>query len=200
VIATAILAAGAARRMRGADKLLEPVAGEAVLRRITRAAAATGGPVAVTLRAPDPARVAVLEGLGATLLPVPESDEGMSASIRAAAGWALGLGAAGLILCPADLPGLGPADFAALAAAFDPAGPPLRAADDRGQPGHPVAFPARFLPDLAGLHGDAGAQGLLRAHPPRLLPRPHRGPTLDLDTPEDWAAWRAADRPGNRND
>lgn len=191
MIATAILAAGSARRMRGADKLLEPVAGEAVLRRTARTACAIGGPVAVTLRDPDPARAAVLEDLAVTLLAVPEAAEGMAASIRAAAAWAAGLGAAGLILAPADLPELAPEDFAAVAAVLAPDGPPLRATDAQGRPGHPTAFPARLFPELAGLAGDQGARPVLTAHPPRMIPRPSRGPTLDLDTPEDWAAWRA---------
>jgi molybdenum cofactor cytidylyltransferase len=192
VIATAILAAGSARRMRGADKLLEPVGGEAVLRRLARAAAAAGGPVAVTLRDPDPARAAALAGLDVTLIPVPDAAEGMAASIRAATAWARGLRAAGLILCPGDLPDLGPQDFAALAAAFDPLGPPLRATDADGTPGHPAAFPAHLFPELAAVSGDQGARAVLSAHPPRPLPRPGHGPTLDLDTPEAWAAWRAA--------
>jgi molybdenum cofactor cytidylyltransferase len=190
-----ILAAGSARRMRGADKLLERVGEEPVLRRLTRAAGACGGAVAVTLRDPDPARRAALAGLPVTLLPVPDAAEGMAASVRAAVGWARGLGAAGLILCPGDLPDLGSDDFAALAAAFDPAGPPLRAADADGRPGHPVAFPARLFPALAGTRGDEGARAVLAAHPPRTLPRPGHGPTLDLDTPEDWAAWRAGHPP-----
>lgn len=194
MIATAILAAGSARRMRGADKLLEPVGGTPVLRRLAQPAAATGGPVAVTLRAPDPDRAAVLAGLDLTPLPVPDAAEGMAASIRAAARWAGEIGAQGLILCPGDLPELGAQDFAALAQALDPEGPPLRATDAQGTPGHPVAFPARLLPELARVTGDAGARGVLAAHPPRLIVRPGRGPTLDLDTPEAWAAWRRGDR------
>ena len=44
-----LLAAGASRRMRGADKLLEPVDDEPLLRRQARAALASGvGPVAVS--------------------------------------------------------------------------------------------------------------------------------------------------------
>lgn len=194
MIATAILAAGSARRMRGADKLLEPVRGEAVLRRLAQAALAAGGPVAVTLRDPDPTRAAALAGLDVTPLPVPQAAEGMAASVRAAAGWAMALGAAALILAPADLPDLGTAEFAALHAAFTPDGPPLRAADETGAPGHPTLFPTRLFPALAQLTGDRGAQGVLAQHPPRLIRRPGFGPTRDLDTPEDWAAWRR-DRP-----
>lgn len=189
-LAAAILAAGSARRMRGADKLLEPVAGEAVLTRLTRAAFALGGPVAVTLRRPDPGREAALAGLEVVRLPVPEAAEGMAASIRAAAAWAAGLGAEGLLLCPADLPELTPEDFATLARAFDPEGPPLRATDEDGTLGHPVIFPARLFPALAGVQGDQGARAVLAAHPPRLIPLPGRRATTDLDTPEDWSRWR----------
>jgi len=191
-LAVAILAAGSARRMRGADKLLEPVAGEPVLRRLARVARAAGGPVAVTLRVPDTARAQALAGLDAALLPVPDAEEGMAASVRLAADWALGLGAEGLMLCPGDLPELEPGDFAALAAAFDPAGPPLRACSADGQAGHPVVFPARLLPDLRRVTGDRGARLVLAAHPPRLVPLPGQRATTDLDTPEAWAAWRAA--------
>lgn len=192
MIATVILAAGSARRMRGGDKLLEPVAGEPVLRRLARAARAAGGPVAVTLRVPDTDRARALDGLDATLLPVPDADEGMAASVRVAADWALGLGVDGLALCPGDLPELEPGDFAALAAVFDPSGPPLRACDAGGQAGHPVVFPARMLPDLRRVTGDRGARVVLAAHPPRLVPLPGRRATTDLDTPEAWAAWRSA--------
>ncbi|MFD1808925.1 NTP transferase domain-containing protein [Gemmobacter lanyuensis] len=44
-----ILAAGAASRMRGGDKMLEQVAGVPQLRRIVNAACATGAPVRVAL-------------------------------------------------------------------------------------------------------------------------------------------------------
>ena len=190
MIATAILAAGSAARMRGGDKLLEPVADEPVLRRLARAAQGAGGPVAVTLRDPDPARAAAIDGLSVTPLPVPDAAEGMAASIRAAASWARGIGAAGLILCPGDLPELEGADFATIAAALTSEGPPIRACDQTGRPGHPVAFPSRLFAPLSRLAGDSGARAVLASHPPRLIPLPGRRATLDLDTPEAWAAWR----------
>ncbi len=190
MIATTLLAAGSARRMLGVDKLLAPIAGEPLLRKLARAALAAGGPVGVTLRVSDAARALVLDGLPVTLLPVPEADEGMAASIRKAALWAKELGAEGLILCPADLPELSGEDFAVLANEFEPAGPPLRLADQDGRAGHPVAFPARFLAALATLRGDKGAASILAEQPCRLIVRAHRGPTLDLDTPEDWERWR----------
>jgi len=183
-----LLAAGASSRMRGADKLLQAVEGEPLLRRQARALLAAGlGPVAVTLP-PDPAaRASVLQGLPVTLLPVPEAAQGLSASLRAAARWA---GEAALLVVPADMPDLAARDFAAAAAGFDGARP-LRAAGADGTPGHPVIFPAALVPLFARLSGDEGARAILRAHPPVLLPLPGRNALTDLDTPEDWAAWRA---------
>lgn len=190
-VAVALLAAGAGRRMRGGDKLLEGVNGVALLRHLATQALAAGlGPVAVTLRTDAPARAAVLAGLAVTSLPVPDADDGMSASLKAAARWAQGLGVDGLMICPADLPELTAEDFTALARSFDPDGPPLRATAQDGTPGHPVLFPARLLPDFATLTGDRGAQPVLRHHPPRHIPLMARHATTDLDTPEDWTAWR----------
>lgn len=187
-----LLAAGASRRMRGADKLLEQVAGEALLRRQARAMlGARAGPVLVTLPPDRPDRAAVLQGLALGLLPVPKAAEGLSASLRAAARVALDdPRRPGLLIAPADMPDLTAGDFAAAAAAFDGIHP-LRATGE-GMPGHPVIFPHARLPDLLHLTGDSGARAVLAAHPPMPLPLPGRHALTDLDTPEDWAVWRAA--------
>ena len=55
-----ILAAGAASRMRGGDKMLEQVAGVPQLRRIVNAACATGAPVRVALPPDRPLRAAAI--------------------------------------------------------------------------------------------------------------------------------------------
>jgi CTP:molybdopterin cytidylyltransferase MocA len=190
-LAVALLAAGAGRRMRGGDKLLEPVEGVALLRHIATQALAAGlGPVAVTLRTDAPARAAALDGLALDQLAVPDADDGMSASLKAAARWAQELGVDGLMICPADLPELTTEDFVLLARSFDPKGPPLRATAQDGTPGHPVLFPASLLPAFASLGGDRGAQSVLREHPPRFVALTAGHATTDLDTPEDWEAWR----------
>lgn len=184
-----LLAAGAATRMQGRDKLLEPVEGQPLLRRQARAALTAGlGPVAVTLPPDRPLRRQALTGLAVTPLPVPEAATGMAASLRAAAIWAAGQA---LMVVPADMPDLTAADFVSLARAFD-GQTPLRATAADGTPGHPVIFPAALLPLFAALTGDEGARRLLRDHPPQLHPLPDRHALTDLDTPEDWAAWRSA--------
>ncbi|MCC5989740.1 MAG: nucleotidyltransferase family protein [Pararhodobacter sp.] len=190
-LAVLIPAAGASRRMHGRDKLLEGVAGEPVLRRLAREALdAALGPVAVTLRWPDPVRRAALDGLAVSVLELPEAGEGMAASLRAGAAWALGQGVAGLFICPADMPAIEAGDFAALAAEFSPGGKPLRAASPDGRAGHPVLFPATLLERLENLQGDAGAGAVLAAFPPRLVPLRDARALIDLDTQEDWENWR----------
>ncbi len=183
-----IPAAGASARMRGGDKLMEQVDGQPMLRRQAGVALMTRRPVMITLRPTDTARQAALEGLAVRILEVPDAASGMSASLRRAAG---ALGTA-LMILPADMPDLTAQDLTALIAAWEQA-PDLihRGSTEGGQPGHPVIFPARFLPDLTGLAGDEGARPIVARTPALLVPLPGRHAVTDLDTPEDWAAWRA---------
>lgn len=199
-LALALLAAGQARRMRGRDKLLEPVDGAPLLRHLAQQALhAALGPVCITLPPEENpqsgARRAALDGLPVALIPVGQAAEGMAASLRAAAVWAQGQVCAGLMVMPADMPELRQSDFRQLAAAFTPEGPPLRASSHAGTPGHPVVFPARLLPAFAALQGDNGARSLLSRHPPRLVALPGLRAITDLDTPEAWADWRAQAAP-----
>lgn len=195
-VAILIPAAGFARRMRGADKLMEPVAGQPVLRRIAQAACAVARTVIVTLPQGGfgPSRLAALDGLAVTPILVPDAAEGMAASLRAGM-TTLPEGASGVMILLADLPEIEAADLAALIDAFraDPAAPIVRATAADGQPGHPVIFPRDLFAELAQVSGDSGAKALLAAHRNRLrdLPLPGRRAVTDLDTPEDWAAWRA---------
>ncbi|MBD3765559.1 MAG: NTP transferase domain-containing protein, partial [Rhodobacterales bacterium] len=106
-------------------------------------------------------------------------------------------GVAGVMILPADMPGFAPEDLAAMQAAFAQAPDCiLRATSQDGQPGHPAVFPADLIPDLARVTGDEGGRSVLRAeaHRVRLLPLPGDRAVLDLDTPQDWAAFRASGR------
>jgi len=58
-----------------------------------------------------------------------------------------------------------------------------------------VLFPNHLLSEFEDLCGDKGAAALLKAHSEKIkyvLLNDNRA-RLDLDTPEDWAAWRALD-------
>lgn len=186
-----IPAAGSSSRMRGGDKLLEQVGGVALLRRQAMMAAALA-PVLVTLPPDRPTRAAALKGTGVLSRILPDAAEGMAASLRAGARAAAGRA---LMVLPADMPEIDATDLATLIA--ESAARPdaiLRGTGADGTPGHPVVFPPDLLPELATLHGDEGARSVLRRHAPRIhsVPLPGQHALTDLDTPEDWAAWRAA--------
>ncbi len=188
-----LLAAGASTRMRGGDKLMEYVAGQPLIAHLAQQARATGFSLFVTLPDLDHPRAGAIHG--AKLIPVPDAGQGMSASIRAGIS-NLPDDTAGVMILPADMPEITTADFRTLADQFDgPNGTILRASsvDDQGQPrpGHPVLFPRRCFHALKTLTGDSGAKALLRGESVMHIPLPGRHALTDLDTPEDWAAWRA---------
>jgi CTP:molybdopterin cytidylyltransferase MocA len=188
-----ILAAGSASRMRGGDKLLEQVDGQPQLARILQAALQTGLPVTVALPPDRPDRAVVIAGLPARQITVPDPAQGMAASLTA--GLASLPATAGVMLLLADLPEITTADLITLRDAW--AQEPeaiLRGAAADGTPGHPVCFPPDLREDLMTLKGDEGARAVLVRHRARLrlIPLPDRHATTDLDTPEDWATWRAA--------
>lgn len=190
-----IPAAGASRRMGAGDKCLEDVAGEPVLRRAARLALSTGARVLVSLPATGPrlaGRLAALVGLTAEVVILPDASEGMAASLRAGARAALEQAAPGMMILLPDMPEITEDDIGLLLSRFMlfPERP-LRAASADGQPGHPVIFPARLLPELDGLRGDKGGRELLDRDQVILVPLAGQSAILDLDTPAEWAAWRA---------
>lgn len=194
-----LLAAGSSSRMRGGDKLLEPVEGRPLLTRIAEAALVTGLPVHVALPPDRPERCAALEGLAIRPLTVPDPAKGMAESLKAGL-VALPHGA-DIMLLLADLPEITGADLITMRDHWrqEPEAI-LRGAAADGTPGHPVCFPADLRDDLMTLQGDEGARSVLVRHRARLrlIPLPGRHATTDLDTPEDWSAWRAGQAAGAR--
>jgi CTP:molybdopterin cytidylyltransferase MocA len=184
-----MLAAGASSRMQGRDKLLEEIEDEALLRLMARRAIKSGVPVRVVLGPGQDARRAVLEGLEVEIVEAGGTD-GMAASIRAGVE---GLSGA-VLLVLADMPEITARDIYLMVSLHGQAPRAIvRAATRDGRPGHPVLFPADLLSDLAQLSGDEGARAVLRREAGRvhLLPLADDRAAVDLDTPDDWAAWRA---------
>lgn len=183
-------AAGASSRMGGADKLLRPIAGEALLVRQVRRAVATGAPVLVTLPPDRPGRAAALDPLeGVRTALVTNASEGLSASLKTGAAEALRQGRDLLILLP-DMPEIETGDILALIAARGDA-PIARATAEDGTPGHPVLFDVSLLSEFESLTGDFGAAKVIKAHKDRTVWVPLKGRRAcrDLDTPADWAAY-----------
>lgn len=188
-----LLAAGQSSRMKGRDKLLEDIDGEPLLRLMTRRACKAGVDVRVVLGPEQSARKAALADLAVDIVTATDGD-GMAASIRAGVA---GIKGAVLIVL-ADMPEITAQDFYLMVSlgAHAPKAI-LQAATPDGQPGHPVLFPADLVPALSQLRGDKGAKPILAKEAGRitLLPLADARAIIDLDTPEAWAAWRAARNP-----
>jgi len=187
-----LLAAGASTRMRGRDKLLEEVDGQPLLRRQARLAQGIGPVIVALPPAPHP-RYTALSGLDVTALPIAEAAEGMGASLRAAFA-ALPAQTPAAMVMLADMPELQAEDLARLAEAVDTDSDTLiwRAATSGGAPGHPIVFAAALFELLKQLTGDDGGRAVVQRAADRvyMVPLPGDRARLDLDTPEDWAAWR----------
>jgi molybdenum cofactor cytidylyltransferase len=101
-----------------------------------------------------------------------------------------------VLVCLADEPGV-PAMAMLRVAALAGRGRTARAVY-RGQPGHPVLFPARCFPELLALSGDTGGRLVLQRHPPIAVPIDLPLP-LDVDCEADYRRLLLeADSPGPR--
>ena len=191
-----LLAAGQSSRMRGRDKLTELIDAEPLLRRQARIArAATKAAVIVALPpAPHP-RYDLLRGLDVTLLPVPDAAEGINASLRAGFAALPSSSLAAMILL-ADLPELTEGDLRYVMQSVDLKTKYTiwRGATSDGKAGHPTVFAAYHFNRILQMSGDTGAKEIIAQAQAETLtvPLPGNRARLDLDTPEAWAAWRAA--------
>lgn len=187
-----ILAAGASRRMRGRDKLLEDVAGVPLLRRQARLALASGCPVYIALPRANHARAQTLVDLPVSILVVPEASEGMGGTLRGAMAQ-LPAGTDVMIML-GDLVALELADLQAVLSARTRMPDALiwRGATSDGKPGHPIIFAAALRPQFESLQGDDGGEALTKPLRDQtcVVKLPGQRARMDLDTPEDWALWR----------
>lgn len=193
MIAILILAAGNSSRMRGRDKLMEDVDGMALLRRMVLRAQATGRQVTVALPAAPHPRYAALEGLDIKHISVPDAARGMNTSLRAGLVALHGEVQAVMILL-ADMPDLTTEDMNAVLTAVDLSTDTRiwRATTQAGAAGHPILFHHALFAALIALDGDQGGAAVVKANAAQtlLIPLPENHARTDLDTPEEWDAWR----------
>lgn len=185
-----LMAAGGSSRMRGGDKLTEEVGGMPLLRRQAMAALSVSPDVIVVLAPDRPARAEAVRNLAVRTVIAADAADGMSASLRA--GLQQANGDAAMVL-PADMPELGAAELSLMADACRETPDHILRGASGEAPGHPVIFPADLWPALANMTGDQGGREVIAANRTRvrLIPLPGRAALTDLDTPEDWAAWRS---------
>lgn len=184
-----LLAAGASTRMRGTDKLLETVDNQPLIRLMAERCV-KAGPTRVVLGTDQNDRRAALDGLDVDIVEAHDTD-GMAASIRAGVN---ALKNKAIMIVLADMPEITASDLHLLLGLHGQGlSPIVQAASADGTPGQPVVFAAKYLKLLAKLQGDEGAKSILKAHARDVarVPLKDQRATIDLDTPEDWAAWRA---------
>lgn len=192
-----LLAAGQSARMRGRDKLMEDVDGAPLIRRQADMALEVSKTVCVALPPPPHPRHDALDGCNVQRVVVPDAALGMTHSLKAAFA-ALPAGTPAAMLLLADLPDLTADDLRTVLSAVDPDSETLiwRGTTEDGAPGHPIVFAAPLFGAFQSLSGDGGGHEVVAAAGDRvhLVTLPGTRARNDLDTPEDWAAWRAAQR------
>jgi CTP:molybdopterin cytidylyltransferase MocA len=189
-----ILAAGRSSRMGDRDKLLEDVCGVPLLRKQALMACKTGQPVFVAIGRDDDKREATIADLDLTVLRITDADEGMGATMRVAVAQLPPAPAFMIVL--GDLVALETVDLTMLQDAYaaNPDHLIWRGATEDGKAGHPIIFEDSLRSKFSTLAGDRGGETIVAAARDQtmLVKIPGNHARLDLDTPQDWADWRAA--------
>jgi molybdenum cofactor cytidylyltransferase len=194
-VAAVLLAAGSSRRFGPDNKLLCHVAGCPLIARVATQLLASRVGEVVVVTGPDRERVGrALAGIAVRFAHNPEHECGMGSSIAVGIA-ALGPRVRGALICPGDLPQLGPRLIDPLVAAFEQSGgqaivhPVL--AD--GRQVNPVLWPRRLFPRLAALRGAEGGKPLLTALASDVvrIPALTAEDVFDIDTVADLERYRA---------
>lgn len=192
-IAAVLLAAGASKRF-GSPKMLARVAGEPLIRLVTRSFVEAGfAEVAVVLAPGSGELAASLEGLGVVTVVNPRPEDGMLSSAQAGLS-ALSSGCGRVALSPADLPGLTAPVLRKLLASLPPESPFVLAVPaGPGRRGHPLVMPAALVPRLLSWGSERRLSDLLRESDVRVQEIPGFGAEVlhDVDVPSDLVAAKA---------
>jgi molybdenum cofactor cytidylyltransferase len=122
------------------------------------------------------------------VLPDAEATRGMGHSI--AAGIVERSGSPGWLVLPADMPLVQPGTLLAVASALEQH--PVVYAQFKGRRGHPVGFSSELYSELVLLNGDEGARRIVARYPAFGQEVADPGVLIDIDTPADLEAARAA--------
>lgn len=192
-IAAVVLAAGRGTRMGGPNKLLEPVGGRAVVRRVVEAALAGGASPVIVVTGHDGARVrAALAGLDVRCIENPDYAAGLSVSLAVGIR-AVPESAQGALVMLGDMPLVNAHVVHRLLAGFAPdQGRLIVVPVSEGRRGNPVLWSRRFFSALSTIEGDVGARAVLAAHAEAVAEIEVPGPAtvLDVDTPDALTAAR----------
>ncbi len=176
----------------GADKLLLPLAGKPLIRHAVEAAVKSrAAPVVVVIGHAAVQIAAALGRLDVCFAENTEFYEGLSSSIVCGLK-AMPMECHGAAIVLGDMPFVTPHAIDALLAEFDPAqGRRICIPTFQGRRGNPVVWARELFPELLALKGDTGAKRLIGAHAELVceVEAADNGVLLDIDTPEDLAAF-----------
>ncbi|MDZ7753388.1 MAG: nucleotidyltransferase family protein [Gammaproteobacteria bacterium] len=183
-----VLAAGGSSRMGGRNKLLLPVAGVPMVRRV--AAAALGSeadPVVVVTGHEADAVAGALAGLAVTMVHNPDFATGLAGSLGRGLE-ALPEDVTAALVCLGDMPWIEARHLERLLAARDgTAQGSVWVPTWAGRRGNPVLWSSQWFPALMALEGDRGGRAIIAARPPGLreVPMPDDAIHCDIDAPGD---------------
>jgi molybdenum cofactor cytidylyltransferase len=189
-IACIVLAAGRSTRMGATNKLIADVDGRPLLRGVVEATLASQArPILVVIGHMAADVSATLAGLDATLVANPDYATGLASSLKAGIK-ALPASCDGVLIVLGDMPQIAPQHLDSLIAAFMPDA--IVVPVHEGKQGNPVLWPAKYLPELLQLDGDAGAKRLIGIHAAHVREVDLGTDAIfaDIDTPEALAKLR----------
>lgn len=183
-----VLAAGGSRRMGGRNKLLLPVAGAPMVRRVADAAVASRADTVVVVTGHQAGAVtAALAGLALTIVHNRDFATGLAGSLARGL-QALPLDVTAALVCLGDMPWVEARHLdRLLAAREDTAGGSVWVPTWAGRRGNPVLWSRAWFPTLVALEGDGGGRAILAAGPAGLREVAMGDDAIhrDVDAPED---------------
>ena len=192
-VAAIVLAAGRSSRM-GANKLLMPIKGEAMIARTVDAVLASPArPVIVVTGNAAPEIEAALAPRDVRFTHNPHFADGLSTSLRAGIA-AVPKDVDGVLICLGDMPAVGSTAIAKLVGAFNPAeGRAIVLPTYRSKRGNPVLFARSLFGEVAAGPGDVGAKQIVAEHEDVVceVEMEDAGVLADADTPAAFAALEA---------
>jgi molybdenum cofactor cytidylyltransferase len=190
-IGALLLAAGRSSRM-GRNKLLMPIDGQPMVRKVAEMLLEARSLQEITVVLGHEAALvrAALDGLPVRFIETDRYAEGLSGSLKAGLESLPG-DLDGVLVALGDMPLVDSATVDRLAAAFSPQeGRAICAPVHGGKRGNPVLWDVGFIPEMLEITGDTGGRMLVERHAAQVceVAGPSEGVLIDLDTPESFAA------------
>ena len=186
-VAVLVLAAGSARRF-GANKLLQPLGDETLLKHALLAANDAFAARVTLITGEDAERVSsAAADLVKSVVFNPDYEAGIGTSIAAGAR-ACRSDSDALVIVLADQPLITANHLRSLATRWDGRPERIVASAYSGTVGPPALFGSRYFDALSSLAGDRGARAVIEANSQSVVTVDFELASIDIDTPADLAA------------